>query len=253
MPSTLSRRIVALTASLVLVLAACGSDDAADSASVAFTEPTDGATVSGSLAMAMTAEGITIEEAGEVRDNAGHFHVIADDGCTEPGAAVARDADHVHFGAGQAEGTIYLSPGTHELCLQAGDGAHVALDATDRVTVEVGITDRDQWCAVIEETDELFAESDTDGDDFPIVQVSYENIRRLIAQLEDGLDQVDAADRELVATSLAFADRIAESITAATDAADAERLLEPVFESGEEEINAGAPWILDNCDVDIDG
>jgi hypothetical protein len=29
----------------------------------------------------------------------------------------ARDADHVHFGGGQSEGTIYLEPGVHELCL----------------------------------------------------------------------------------------------------------------------------------------
>lgn len=253
MPSPLSRRIIVVLAPLVLLLAACGGADDDDSATVAFSEPTDEAAVSGGLAMAMTAEGLTIEEAGEVHDDAGHFHVIADDGCVEPGAAVPRDADHVHFGAGQAEGTIYLSPGTHELCLQAGDGAHVALDATDTVTVDVGITDRDQWCAVVGETDELFTAADTGGDEFPVRQVAYENIRRLIAQLEAALDQVDSSDRDLVATSLSFADRIAEAFTMATDEEDTERLIQPIFEEVGDEVNAGAPWILENCGVNIDG
>lgn len=249
-----SRGTVALLAPLALLLAACGDDATNDGVTVAFTEPADGAAVSGGLAMAMTADGITIEEAGEVRDSAGHFHVIADDGCVEPGDAVAKDADHVHFGGGQSEGTIYLLPGTHELCLQAGDGGHVALDVTDTVTVEVAITDRDQWCAVVGETDELFTAADTEGDEFPVRQVSYENIRRLIAQLEDGLDQVDTTDRDLVATSLTSAGSIAEAFTIATDEQDAERLIQPIFEAtGEDGLNAGAPWILDNCGVDIDG
>jgi hypothetical protein len=246
------RRLAALVAPLGLLLAACG-DDTGD-ATVSFTQPADDATVAGGLVVKMSAEGITIEEAGEVHEGAGHFHVIADDGCARPGETVPRDADHVHFGGGQTEGTIYLEPGTHELCLQAGDGSHVALDATDGVTVEVAITDRDQWCAVVGETDELFTAADTDGDKFPIRQVAYENIRRLIAQLEDALDQVDSTDRDLVATSLTSADRIAEAFTIATDEQNAERLIQPIFEAvGANELNAGAPWILDNCGVDIDG
>lgn len=48
-----------------------------------------------------------------------------------------RDTDYVHFGRGQSDGTVYLEAGTHELCLQVGDGTHVALDVTDTVTVEV--------------------------------------------------------------------------------------------------------------------
>ena len=123
----------------------------------------------------------------------------------------------MHFGGGQTDGVIYLEPGTHELCLQVGDGVHIALDITDQATVEVGITDRAQWCAVIDEVDDLFESTGTGGDDFAVQQIGYENIRRLVHQLEDGLDHVDPEVRADLAETLDFATEI---ITALIDAED---------------------------------
>ena len=130
---------------------------------MSFSKPADGAHIAGGVLVEMAADGITIEPAGEVHEGAGHFHVIADDGCVDPGAAVPKDADHIHFGKAQTSGTIYLGPGEHELCLQTGDGAHVALEPTDRITVDVGVRDRDEWCAVTKEVDDLFLTADTAG------------------------------------------------------------------------------------------
>ena len=94
-----------------------------------------------------------LEEAGEVNEGAGHFHVIADAGCVDVGDAITKDADHLHFGKGQTSGTIYLEPGSHELCLQVGDGVHEALDVTGTVTIEVGIGSQDESVrADVEET-----------------------------------------------------------------------------------------------------
>ncbi|MGK2949041.1 MAG: DUF4399 domain-containing protein [Acidimicrobiales bacterium] len=257
MLTSLPRRLaaVAVAMPLVLALAACGDDtDDADAPAVSFTEPGDGAAVAGGVTLAMTAEGITIEEAGEVNDGAGHFHVIADAGCVAAGAAVPRDADHVHLGGGQSEGTIYLEPGTHDLCLQVGDGAHLALDATDTVSVEVGITDRDQWCSVVGEVDELFVAADTEGDEYPVRQVAYENIRRLLTQLSDADEQVDASVRDDVTEAIEFATLLATTFADATDAAAAEATLEEVFGlEGIQGDGTGATWILDECGVDIDG
>ena len=42
-----------------------------------------------------------------------------------------------HFGAGGRTASMELSPGKHELCLQMGDGAHVAQDETDTITITV--------------------------------------------------------------------------------------------------------------------
>lgn len=255
----LARRAVASIALSALLVAACGSDDPDDAAvddgaSVAFSEPSEGASVAGGVELAMSADGITIEEAGEVRDGAGHFHVIADDGCVAPGTAIGRDADHVHLGAGQSEGTIFLEPGARELCLQVADGAHVALGVTDEMTVDVGVSDRDQWCAVINEVDELFTETDTGGDEFAVRQVGYENIRRLIAQALDAIDQVDADVRGDVAQALEGAAALAGAFVDAADEDAAVAAVEEIFGvAGVPTIGEAAPWISDNCGVDING
>lgn len=118
---------------MVLTLAACGDG----AGSVSFVEPDDGATVSSPVSVVMQADGITIEPAGEVIEDAGHFHVMIDVGCVTPGDEIPADDQHVHFGDASTETTLELTPGEHTLCLQAGDGLHTALDATDEITITV--------------------------------------------------------------------------------------------------------------------
>lgn len=243
-------RVAGTSALVALVLTGCGGDD---DASVMLRAPADGSTIPGATQVDMVADGITIEEAGEVHKNAGHFHVIVDDGCVSTGDTVPKDADHVHFGKGQSTGTVYLSPGEHELCLQAADGAHNALAATDTVTVTAKIGSQDEWCEVIGEVDALFKTTDESGDEFAIKQVGYENIARLLAQLTDGLDQIDAAQRDDVELAIGFATKITSVFTLASDQDDAEARASEVFGSANESVKAAAPWILDTCGVDIDG
>jgi hypothetical protein len=245
---------LAVAALLSGVSAADASASEDDGASVALTTPVEGASVAGGVPLEMTADGITIEEAGEVHHGAGHFHVIADAGCVAEGESIVRDADHVHFGAGQSEGMIYLEPGTHELCLQVGDGVHTALDITDSVTIEVGISDLDQWCAVIDEVDQLFETTDTSDDEFFVRQIGYENIRRLIAQLDDGLDHVDLAVRDDLETSFDFAADIVSAMITAEDEATASETVESVFARYDEADDLpGSDWVAEHCEVDISG
>lgn len=90
------------------------------------------------MKVVMSASDFAIEPAGEVRDGAGHFHVMTDVGCVAPGAAIpVETAGYNHFGKGQVEAELTLPPGEHRLCLQAGNGAHVALDMTHEITVSV--------------------------------------------------------------------------------------------------------------------
>jgi hypothetical protein len=226
---------VALLVPLITLTAACGdtTDDAKDATddgpSVSFEKPADGDHIAGGVLVEMAAEGITIEPAGEVHPGSGHFHVIADDGCVDPGSAVPKDADHIHFGKGQTSGTIYLGPGEHELCLQPGDGSHVALEPTDRITVDVGVRSRDEWCAVVKEVDDLFATADTAGAEYAVRQGQYGGIRRLIAQLTDAGDQVDPSARMDVDAALKQASTIAGTFADATDEAAATAALEAVY------------------------
>jgi hypothetical protein len=139
-------RIFLVATALALVAAACGDTDEPDDEtgapeasgpSVAFASPDDGAEVANPVAVAFTTNAFTLEPAGEVHEGAGHLHVMVDVPCVEPGQAIPRDANHVHFGKGQTDGKIDLTAGEHTLCLQAGDGAHMALDLTDEIEVTV--------------------------------------------------------------------------------------------------------------------
>lgn len=240
-------RFVAVAIVGALSVGACGSDDGP---TVSLSSPASGAIVAGGVPLEMAAEGVTIEEAGTVRHGAGHFHVIADDGCVETGSPIAKDADHVHFGKGQSEGLIYLEPGPHELCLQVGDGVHAALDITDRRSIEVAIADQEEFCGVVIEIDQLFDALDNSSDEFALRQVGYENIRRLAMQLESALDVVDAADRDELAATVSFVSALSSAFVDAADEADAEQALVPVFESISQDL-PGTEWILTNCGIDI--
>jgi hypothetical protein len=107
---------------------------------VFFEEPKDGATVSRTAKVKMVAEDFTVEPAGEVRAGHGHLHVMIDTGCVSAGQVIPKDENHLHYGQGQTEAELELTPGTHRLCLQAADGAHIALDGdgmTDEITITV--------------------------------------------------------------------------------------------------------------------
>lgn len=233
------------------LVAACGDDD---SASVSFVAPTEGESIAGSVAFDLEAEGVTVEPAGEARDGAGHFHVVADAECVEVGDAIPRDVDHVHLGDGQSDGVIYLGPGSHELCVQFGDGVHAAQDLTETVSVEVGIEDQEQWCDVVEEVDVRFEEVDNNGGEFAVQQAGYAGIGRLLDQMLTAIDQVDAPAREAVRGSVENAHQLTDAFVDASDFEEAEENFEPIFASGEPiGLPAAVEWIRDTCGVDIDG
>jgi hypothetical protein len=249
---SLPRSLALATAiALTAAVAACGDDDPAATAS--FASPADGASVAGGVDLELPADGITIAEAGEVHEGAGHFHVLADVDCTDTGEAIAKDADHVHLGKGQSEGTIYLEPGSHELCVQVGDGEHHALDVSDTITIDVGVDDIDDWCAVVTEVDEMFSTTDSSDDDFTTKQGAYENIRRMFTQLQAGLDLIPADEREAVATTIENTLEFITIFATAADEADAEERLEPLWERGVEAEEAAAAYIDETCGIKIDG
>jgi hypothetical protein len=119
----------------VFLAVACGGNG--DEASVSIASPEDGSSVESPVEVQMEASGFGIEPAGAVRDGAGHFHVVVDGACLPPGDPIPQDATHHHFVDGSSDAALSLEPGEHTLCLQAGDGAHTALDLTDEVTFTV--------------------------------------------------------------------------------------------------------------------
>lgn len=109
-------------------------------AKVFFKNLKNGQTVSSPLKVEMGAENISVDSAGEIKPNSGHFHLLIDAGDSTPaGVVVPKDSAHLHFGNAQKEATINLSPGKHTLALQFADGIHRSYGnkLSDAITVNV--------------------------------------------------------------------------------------------------------------------
>lgn len=129
---------IGLALTLSALVAACAP--AATTAKVTFVDLKNGATVSSPVMVKMAAENFTVEPAGEVKAGAGHLHITVDGECTTAGQVITKDNAHLHYGNGQVEATLELAAGPHTLCLQAGDGAHIALPGagmTQKISINV--------------------------------------------------------------------------------------------------------------------
>ena len=87
----------------------------------------DGDTVSNPIEITFGLSGMTVAPAGTNTPNTGHFHLLIDTQLTkeEMQYAIPKDDQHQHFGKGQTETTITLTPGKHTLQLVMGDGNHM--------------------------------------------------------------------------------------------------------------------------------
>ncbi|WP_407519742.1 DUF4399 domain-containing protein [Methylobacterium oryzisoli] len=69
-----------------------------------------------------------IAPAGIAKANTGHHHILVDTPLPSFDRPIPNDFNHLHFGAGQTEAKITLSPGPHTLQLLFADEHHVVHD-----------------------------------------------------------------------------------------------------------------------------
>ncbi len=98
---------------------------APDDASVYFISPTDGATVKNPVRVVFGLKNMGIAPAGIQVENTGHHHLLIDTDLPPLDQPVPNDEQHRHFGKGQTETELTLSPGQHTLQLLLGDFGHV--------------------------------------------------------------------------------------------------------------------------------
>jgi hypothetical protein len=103
--------------------------------------PADGATVANPVRVVFGLKGIGVAPAGIDRADAGHHHLLVDTGFpANLGLPIPNDEQHRHFGGGQTEVELTLTPGRHTLQMLLGDHLHIPFDppiASSVVTVEV--------------------------------------------------------------------------------------------------------------------
>jgi len=80
-----------------------------------------------------------IHPAGEVIEGTGHHHLLINQAGVEKGVVVAKDETHIHFGKGDTETELNLSPGKYRLTLQFADGAHVSYGPEMSQTIEITV------------------------------------------------------------------------------------------------------------------
>lgn len=112
-----------------------------DHAQVYLITPSDGETVPATFSVKFGLTGLGVAPAGVDVDNTGHHHLLVDTlelpSLSDPLPSTDRI---LHFGGGQTETTLTLSPGKHQLQLVFGNYLHIPYDEaliSEPITVTV--------------------------------------------------------------------------------------------------------------------
>lgn len=116
-------------------------------AKVFFIEPTDGAEVKGPLVdgkvsvnIKMGVENVAVQAAGQQIQGTGHHHLVVDGEHIALGSVVPKDDTHLHYGKGETETTVMLTPGEHSLTMQFADGAHLSYGPQMSAAIKIKVT-----------------------------------------------------------------------------------------------------------------
>jgi hypothetical protein len=98
----------------------------APGAEVYIISPKNGAIVHNPILVQFGLKGMGVAPAGVKYDNTGHHHLLIDtDPPADPATPLPATDKIVHFGKGQTETTLTLSPGKHTLQLLLADASHI--------------------------------------------------------------------------------------------------------------------------------
>ena len=94
-------------------------------AKVEFVDLKDGAVIGPKTTIHFGLHGMGVAPAGTKKANTGHHHLLIDTDLPPLDKPIPNDENHLHFGAGQTEAEVLLSPGPHTLQLLLGDADHI--------------------------------------------------------------------------------------------------------------------------------
>ena len=132
---------VILISTLLTAGSAYARTPSPEGAEVYIISPADGDTVTSPVTVKFGLKGMGVAPAGVDKPDTGHHHLLIDvTDPPDPDKPLPADAHHKHFGGGQTQVTIELSPGTHTLQLIMGDNAHIPHDPpvmSEKITITV--------------------------------------------------------------------------------------------------------------------
>lgn len=135
--------IGAVFAALGATPAMAGPTPAPQGAEVYFVSPADGETFNGPVHVVFGLRGMGVAPAGVEKAKTGHHHLLIDAPLPSGDAlddAIPMDENYHHFGGGQTETMLELTPGEHTLQLLLGDNNHIPHTPpvhSKRITIQV--------------------------------------------------------------------------------------------------------------------
>jgi hypothetical protein len=139
----MNRLLLALGLTLIASLAVAQERTAPGAnAEVYFIAPQNGAKVHGPVTVRFGLKGMGIAPAGIKFDNTGHHHLLVDTDFSELklDAPIPATDKILHFGKGQTETTLTLTPGKHTLQLVFADYLHQSFNPplhSNKITITV--------------------------------------------------------------------------------------------------------------------
>ena len=109
-------------------------------AQVYLISPADGETVTSPVIVRFGLDGMGVAPAGVAMQATGHHHLLIDVDPPSPDLPIPKNDHYRHFGNGQTEVRLELSPGEHTLQLMLGDHMHVPHDppvVSKKITINV--------------------------------------------------------------------------------------------------------------------
>jgi hypothetical protein len=111
-----------------------------EGAKVFFKNIKNGATISSPFKVEMGVDKMKVDTVGPVVVGSGHFHIFVDaEDSLAFGTVVPKDSTHFHYGKGQTDAELSLTPGKHKLTLQFADGIHRSYGGKMATTVNVTV------------------------------------------------------------------------------------------------------------------
>jgi len=129
----------ALALSSLVIAQQMEKSSAADGAQAYIVSPVDGATVATTFDVVFGLQGMGVAPAGVQVNNTGHHHLLVD-AAVMPDLNMPLGANVTHFGAGQTQTTLTLTPGEHTLQLILGDHMHIPHNppvVSEQITITV--------------------------------------------------------------------------------------------------------------------
>ncbi len=121
----------------VAIITASGADSSAE---LYFISPADGETLQNPVIVRFGLKNMGVAPAGTDVANTGHHHLLIDAEVPDLKSPIGKDNRHRHFGGGQTEASLELSPGKHALQLLLGDFSHIPHNPpviSKRITITV--------------------------------------------------------------------------------------------------------------------